>query len=276
MSMAIRFDRTLEEMSALLGTGVEAERAADADGWLQRRDPRAKLVAALILLLAAALVNSLAGLAALYLVTLAGAAASRLPMGRMLRREWLITALFTGVMAAPALFTAVTPGAALVRLPAGLAISEPGLVTASRLLLRAVLSIHIALTLTQSTPWHRVLRGLRGLGVPATAVMVLSMCHRYIYLLISGAREMLLGREARRVGRLSGAAARRQMAASVGALLLRSQETGAAVHAAMTARGYRGEPRDLRPLRWRARDWALCGATALLCIMVVTWDRAAR
>jgi cobalt ECF transporter T component CbiQ len=276
MSMAIRFDRTLEEMSTLLGAGVEAERAADADGWLQRRDPRAKLAAALMLLLAAALVHGLAGLAALYLVTLVAAATSRLPLGRMLRREWLITAVFTGVVAAPALFTAVTPGAALIRLPGGLAISAAGVETASRLLLRAVLSIHIALTLTQSTPWHRVLRGLRGLGIPATAVMVLSMCHRYIYLLVAGAREMLLGREARRVGRLSGAAARRQMTASAGALLLRSQETGAAVHAAMTARGYRGEPRDMAAMRWRARDWALCAATTLLFLMVVTWDRVAR
>jgi cobalt ECF transporter T component CbiQ len=274
--MAIRFDRTLEEMSTLLGASVEAERSASAPGWLQRRDPRAKLITALLMLMTAALVHRPRTLAILYLLVLHAASSSDLPMGKMLRREWLIAGVFTGLVAIPALFAAVTPGPTLVLLPGRLAISTTGAETAARLLLRAVVSIHIVLTLTQSTPWHRVLHGLRRLGVPATAVMVLSMCHRYIYLLVAEAREMLLGRVARRVGRLSGAEARRQVAASVGALLLRSQETGAAVHAAMVARGYRGEPRDLAPTRWTAVDWAYCVGTAALSGVLLLADYVTR
>ena len=46
--MAIRFDRTLDEVSTLLGDSLEAERAARAPGFLQRRDPRAKIAGALL------------------------------------------------------------------------------------------------------------------------------------------------------------------------------------------------------------------------------------
>lgn len=269
MSMAIRFDRTLEEISTLLGASVEAERAARAGGWLQKRDPRAKILAAVILLLAAALVHRPPMLAALYLLTLGAAVSSRLPLGRLLRREWLIAGVFTGVIALPATFAAVTPGRILLPLPYGVSLSAPGVEAAARLLLRAVCSIHIVLTLSQSTPWPRVLSGLRGLGVPATGVAVLSMCHRYIYLLVSEAREMLLGREARRVGRISGAVARGQIAASAGTLLLRAQDTGAAVHAAMVARGYRGDIRALEEPRPAAADAALVIAAALLAALLI-------
>jgi len=273
--MPIRFDRTLEEFSTVLGASLEAERAARAPGFLQRRDPRAKILSAALLLLAVALARRPGTLAVLYVAAFAVAAASRLPLARLLRREWLIAGVFTGVIALPALFTAVTPGPVIVRLPGGLGISSTGVEAATRLLLRAVASIHIALTLTQTTRWNDLLAGLRGLGVPATAVTVLALCHRYIHLLVEEAREMLLGRAARRVGRLSGAAARREIAASAGALLLRSQETGMAVHAAMTARGYRGETRAAPPRRFSAADWSLCVVSAVVPLLVLGADRHA-
>jgi cobalt ECF transporter T component CbiQ len=246
----------------MLGTSVEAEQSAAAPGWLQRRDPRAKLTGTFALLLCASLVHRPLTLAALYLLLVVVASTTRVRIGKLLRREWLVAGLFTGLVALPAVF--ITPGPALVRLPGGISVSGPGTEAAARLLLRAVASIHLALLLTQTTPWHHVLRGLRGLGVPALAVMLLSVSHRYIALLVTTAREMLLGREARRVGKISGPEARRQIAASVGTLFIGSQETGEAVFKAMAARGWRGEPRDLAPLAFRAADALLVtGALAI-------------
>lgn len=273
--MAIRFDRTLDELSTLLGASLEAERAARAPGFLQRRDPRAKILVAVVLLLAAGLAHRPLTLVMLYAITFVAAAASRLSVARLLRREWLIAGVFTGVVALPAIFVAITPGRVLLPLPHGFSVSAPGVEAAIRLLLRAVVSIHLVLTLTQSTPWARVLGGLRGLGIPSTAVMVLSMCHRYIYLLVSEAREMILGREARRVGTISGALARRQLAASAGTLLLRAQEKGGAVHAAMVSRGYRGDDRSLDAPRFAPADAALVIASFLLAAVLLGADRHA-
>jgi cobalt ECF transporter T component CbiQ len=214
-------------------------------------------LAAAVMLLAVSLMHHPASLGALYAVGLLAAATSRVPMWPLLRREWIVVALFTGVVAAPAMMQRVTPGPILLALPHGFTLSETGVIAAARLVLRAVASVHVALLLTQTTPWHRLLRGLRSLGAPAVAVMVLSICHRYIYLLLRMAGEMLTGREARRVGRVNAAQARGQIAASAGALMVRSQDTATAVFQAMAARGFRGEPKELSPSRFTAADAAL-------------------
>jgi len=271
--MPARFTRTLDEMSTMLGDGLEAERTANAPGWLQARDPRAKLLTALGVLLAVSLVHRPAALLAFYLVLVAAAGSTRVPVLRLLRREWLAAGFFSGVVALPALF--ITPGPPLFALPFGVAVTAPGAEAGARLFLRALASIHVALLMTQTTPWNRLLHGLRGLGVPSLAVMVLTLSRRYIVLLLGLARSMLLGREARRVGRISGATARRQAAAATGALLVRSQDTGEAVYRAMSARGWRGEPRDLEPTRWRAGDSLLCLGAAALCAAVILLDRHA-
>lgn len=271
--MARRFERTLDEMATLLGASLEAERSAAAPGWLQRRDPRAKIFGALVLLLGVSFVHRPGTLAAFYGLMVVLAATTRVPVGNLLRREWLVAGLFTGVVAFPAIF--LTPGPPLARLPGGLSVTAPGVEAALRLLLRAVASIHIALLLTQVTPWHHILRGLRGLGVPALFVMILAVSHRYITLLVTMAREMMLGREARQVGRLPGREARRQVAASAGALLIRSQDTGEAVFKAMSARGWRGEPHEVSPARWTAADTILCAAALALAAALYGMDRYA-
>lgn len=267
------FERTLDGIATVLGQSLEAERSAASKGWLQLRDPRAKILAMLTLLVGASFVHRPGTLAAAYALTLAVAASTRIPFGPLLRRQWLAAGLFTGLVALPAIF--LTPGPAIVRPPVGPAITGPGAEAAVRLLLRAVLSVHLALLLTQTTPWNRILRGLRGLGVPGLFVMILSVSHRYLLLLLGLAQEMLRGREARRVGRLPAAEARRQVAASAGALLIRAHDMGDEVFKAMAARGWRGEPRGLVPARWTAPDTLLCVAAVGLTLALLGVDRHA-
>lgn len=267
------FERTLDEMAAFLGAGLEAEKTARRPGMLQAVDPRVRLLAAAGALLAVAFARHLPTLAVVFLAVFSVGWRSGVAMWPLMRRVILVTALFAGVAALPAVLSPVTPGPAVVRLPGGWSVTSPGLVTAARLVLRSSASVLITLTLLSVTPWHRILASLRALGVPVAAVAVLGIGYRYVFLLIEEARSALLAREARRVGRFTGAQARREMSGAAGALMSHSLATAEETHRAMQARGFTGDVRTLEAGRPLAADGAFLLSVACLLAALLVMDR---
>jgi energy-coupling factor transporter transmembrane protein EcfT len=102
------------------------------------------------------------------------------------------------------------------------------------------------------------------LGVPAMAVAILGMTHRYIFLLLGLSREAFEARRARLVAPLGSSQQRRLAAASAGALLGKSLQLAGDVHSAMQARGFRGAALTLDQFSWRARDWWAVASVAAL------------
>lgn len=232
--------RALDGLLHTLEHAIDAEAVAAQRGWLQALDARSKIAGLGGLILCAVWSPSLAALAWLFAAALVFAARSAIPLRRLARQVWLGVLLFTGLIALPALV--LVPGEPLLRLP-GLswAITRQGLMAALFLLGRAEVSATLALLAILTTPWPRLLKGLRGLGMPVVLVVMLGMTHRYIYTLLATARQLLEARTSRHIGRLSGRERRRQITASAGYLLERSLELSQEIHLAMLARGYHGE-----------------------------------
>ena len=121
-------EQTLGGITGSIEHAIFTEEHARLDGWLQRRDPRAKLGVFLSIVLAASLTASVAILAALYVAILAAARASRVPFYFFVKRVWLGIPLFAGIVVVPAIF--MVPGPRLFDLAIGplhLAPSVPGL-----------------------------------------------------------------------------------------------------------------------------------------------------
>jgi len=164
---------------------VFTEQLARTDGWLQRRDPRAKLVGFLVAVLAASLSASIVGLAFLYAATLAAARASRVPFGFFVKRVWLGIPFFAGIVVLPSIF--FVPGDRVFDLavgPAHLAPSWNGLAGAALFVSRVGVSVSLAVLLVVTTPWASILKSLRALHTPQVFVLVLSMTYRYIFLFL--------------------------------------------------------------------------------------------
>jgi cobalt/nickel transport system permease protein len=251
-------EKTLGDLSGALEQSLFAEDLARKPGFLQGLDPRAKLIAALAVLLAVSLSHNPAIIATLYLLSLPVAFASQVPMGFYFKRVWLFMPFFTGIIALPALFNIFTPGPALVTLintPTNtLSITQPGLVTAAFLLLRVGTSVSIGVLLILTTRWVALLKALRVLRVPQVFVLILGMTYRYIYVLLHAANDMFLARRSRVVGRISGSDDRRWLTASMGALLSRSYRLSDEVYLAMQSRGFSGEVQIMDEFTWRASD----------------------
>lgn len=265
-------EKTLTGGTKVMQQAIFAEDVANAPGLLQSLDPRVKIVTLLGLLLSAAFVRNLAVLGGMYAATLAVAAGSGLSIGFFVKRVWLFIPIFTGIVVVPSMFNFITPGPIVVPLgtwfgsPVGL--TGPGLTSASMIVARVAVSISLVVLLTLTTPWNRLLAGLRGLGIPRVFVLVLGMAYRYLFYLLNAVADMYTARQARSVHRDRDVRSGRAfVAASAGALFGRSYAMSEEVHQAMVARGFTGDARSIWVSRWCVRDavWTLaCIASAAL------------
>lgn len=121
----------------------------------------------------------------------------------------------------------------------GLTVSEPGLLAAWGLLAKGTLGVLASLTLAATTMPTDLLIGLERLRVPSLLVQIMAFMVRYTEVVVDELRRMRIARESR------GFSARNPrhwpvLAASLGALFIRSFERGERVHLAMLSRGYTG------------------------------------
>lgn len=178
-------------------------------------------------------------------LTLSIAVLARVGTGFVLRRAWL--SLPFVLAALPLLVTGPEPHWPLG--VGGLEVSQDGAMRVVSIALRAWISIQAAILLTATTPMPALLTGLRQSGVPRLIVSVLELMARYLDLLVEEARRLLRARASRSAGVRPGGSLRWRAAvagAMAGNLLLRSLDRSERVYAAMRARGYSGEPLDVK------------------------------
>ena len=267
-------ESTLSGISGSIERAVFTEEHSRKDGWLQRLDPRAKIGAFLLVLLAASFTGSLAVLLALYALVVAAAVASLVPLDFFVRRVWMGIPFFAGIIVIPAIF--LVPGERLFELTLGpitIAPSIPGLTGAVIFVTRVGVSVSIAVLLVMTTPWASILKALRTLRVPQVFVLVLSMSYRYIFLFLHTTNGLFLARKSRMVGRTSSGEQRRWISGTMGTLLSRAFKMSNDVYSAMLARGFAGELRAYAGFRMRPADWAVLGGAMVVSVTAVAAGR---
>jgi len=262
-------ERTLLALNETLERSFFAEESARKKGLLQEIDPRVKVWTTLGLLIVVSLSRSLPALLGLFALAASTALLSAIPAGFLAKRVWLLTLIFSGVIAFPALF--LTPGPDVLSLPLGLAVTRTGLTSACFLLLRTTTSVTAATSMVLTTRWNQVLKALGTMRLPVAVVLMLEMTYRYIHMLLHSAADMYLTRKSRIIRRLSGAESRRMAAANTGTLLVKSLQMSSEVYLSMRSRGFRGIPRTLNDFQVHPGDWiytaAVAGASAAALIL---------
>ncbi len=155
-------------------------------------------------------------------------------------------------------------------IPIGGTVVAGGWLTAASVLLRFVLGMAALIGMASTTRFPELLKGLEKLGAPDLLVTQLRFLYRYLFLLIDEAMHMRQARRVRDAGRGPLTWRWRASAGQVGVLFLRTMESAERMHLAMTARGYDGSIRLLRPLHWRGVDSLFLAATAAY-LVVVRW-----
>lgn len=265
--------KTLAGLTEAIKQAIFAERYARLPGLLQGLDPRGKIITFLALLIATAITRRLTVMAAIYLLTIALALASRIPIVFFIKRVWLFIPLFTGAIALPAIFNFITPGQPILTLftfaapiswgpfhfPATIAVTQQGLHGAEIFILRVATSVSLSVLLILTTEWSRLLQALSALYFPKVAILIFGMTYRYIFLFIKVAEEMFLARRSRTVGRTNTREQQNWLSSRLGFMLNRSYKLSNDVYLAMLSRGWTGHARFLDDFKfqWRDAAWAV-------------------
>lgn len=136
----------------------------------------------------------------------------------------------------------------------GLSVSKEGLWGAWNIFAKASLGVTTSIILAGTTEISEILRGLSRLRVPVAFTAIAGFMVRYLEVIAGELRRMRVAMTAR------GYDPRwlwqvRPIAASAGALFIRSYERGERVHGAMAARGYNGVMPDLGHRRAGPAEW---------------------
>ena len=136
MSRHTFLESTLQGFARALAKALQSEHGATQPGLLQQLDPRVRVIGIFALVISMILCRRIEAIAAIFVIAVALAVASRVSLGSLAKRVWLVVLGFSGVIALPALF--LTPGEPLFTAPGlHLSISAQGLRTAELLILRA-------------------------------------------------------------------------------------------------------------------------------------------
>jgi cobalt/nickel transport system permease protein len=248
--------KTLAETARAIEYSIFANQYAEKKGFLQRIDPRVKLLTTLALLIVIGLTNRLEVLLVFYAGTLILAAFSRVSLGFFIKRVWVFIPLFTGIVALPAVFNIVTPGRPLFtvisflsphtfgpfHIPQTITITAQGLSGVAILVMRVAASVSMAVLLVLTTQWIRLLKALYVLKIPEVVIMILAMTYRYIHLFLRTVEAMFLARKSREISDLKMKEDHGWIASRLGVLVGKSYRLSNDVHLAMTSRGWTGNP----------------------------------
>jgi cobalt ECF transporter T component CbiQ len=260
-------ESTIVGFSRAMTRAMISERTARQRGLLQSLDPRVRVMGLFSLVLAVTLSRKITAIAALLVVAIAIALLSRVSVATLATRVWLVVLGFTGVIALPAIF--LTRGDPVATL-GGFTITQQGLRTAALLILRVETAVTFTTLLILCTPWTHVLKALRAFRLPKEAVAMLAMTHRYVFLLVETASQMLESRRSRTVGVLKPDEQRRMAARTAGVLLSKSIGLSNEVYLAMQSRGFRGDVQILSDFRMKLWDY-LGLVTFLLAGAIAVW-----
>lgn len=193
------------------------DRHSRLDSVIHRLPAAAKLIAAIVLLLA--VIWSPQAFIPVAIILVLVAAASRIPAGFLLKRLLLLEPFVLGV----AVLSLFQPNGGRVF---------------TLIALRSTLCLLIVILLSSTTPFSELLRTLRKVRVPALLITTLTLMYRYLFVLIDETDRMRRAR-ACRTFTPRRAHAWKSLSTVAGQLFIRASERADRIYAAMCARGWK-------------------------------------
>lgn len=240
------------------------------DSPLARWDARWKLAALLIAAGAVAALDRLGPAAAALGIGLALLAAARLPW-RWCRPRLAVFALATlpFVLVLPFTLDADNRTRTLFSIP----ISERGVATGLAVACRCLAIGCCALVLQGTAPLHHTIAAAHRLRIPGVLVLLVSLAHRYAYVLGDELRRLRIALWTRGFRTEATRHGYRTLGQVAGAMLVRGADRAEHVAQAMRCRGFDGRFHTLLRFHTNSKDVVLCLVAVLLAAGLVVWDR---
>ena len=235
-------ERTLLSALAFFKESIFAQEFALKKGFLQGLDPRIKTLSFLFFLLAILFTKNISVVIVLYLFCLLLAMLSKISLPYFLKRTLVFIPIFSLFISLPAVLRALILGGR-------------GFFNVAIFLARITASVSFVILLSLTTKHTELLRVLRIFKVPQIFIMTLSMCYRYIYLLVEIMEQNFLAVKSRIGGRIHLKKGQHIAAFKIASLWQSSAHLNKDAYDAMLSRGYTGEPVVLDEFHSGKKDW---------------------
>lgn len=251
------------------------DRYQSGNSRLHRLDPRVKILVTILLILSNVLLPDGAWLAF-------GLAWGLILLGNLLAEVGIGYTLRKSLLALPFSLAAITaifsiPGHVLQTLQFGsinLVVTDAGLLRFASIMLRAWLSVQVAVLLVVTTRFPDLIHALEHLKVPKLLVTIIAFLYRYLFVLTDEVMRMQRARRSRSASvpnvQSGGSLIWRAQVTGgmVGQLFLRSYERSDRIYNAMLARGYTGQLRTLYSHVMQRKDWFFLLTACLLVALL--------
>jgi cobalt/nickel transport system permease protein len=208
---------------------------ANGSSSLHRLDPRAKVIATLVFIIAVVSFGKyeLSPLLPFFIYPAALIGTANLPAGFIIRKTILVLP-FAFVVG---MFNPLLDRSPL--LAVGTIIISGGFVSWIAIIVKAMLTVTAALTLVAVTGFPAICRALEQMGTPQAFTVQLMFLYRYIFVLTEEAGRASRARQLRACGKKGLGIA--SYGSLIGHLLLRTWQRAERIHMAMIARAFDGE-----------------------------------
>ncbi len=248
------------------------EESARRNFFLQKLDPRIKILAAFTGIICVTLIQSIL----LYLIILSAtvflATASRINVKDFILRSLTFIVFFTALIALPLPFT--TPGEIIAQtniIGLKITITREGVYAALSLVLRVWTALTLLNLLVMSTSFDKITVALSSLRAPRLFTVTFDLTLKYIFVFVHEAMRVSRAQEARRFWKPSFLERVKSVIPVASNILLRSNVKASNIYNAMLARGFDGSYRSLRSLKINIGDIAylLCSIGFFTLIVLI-------
>lgn len=238
------------------------DKHSDISSPVHRIDPRAKLITAFsaILIIVSEPRGSLLPFAFYGLVILWIAAISKIPPGYILKR-CLAVSPFIIIAAVSYPFSLPESG-----MTESGQISTEGIRSGLTIFLKAFFSLVVLILLASTERFHRLLAGLRKLGIPRLLGIISALMYRYVFILHDELLRTTRARDSRTPGKMKKNRMR-VYGNQAAKIFIRSMERSQTVYNSMLSRGFTGEFPDMNKLSLRTSDVLITGIFVLLLLV---------
>ena len=245
------------------------DRYSERNSFIHRLDPRTKLVATFLFILAVSLTStSVWPVFAVYFIIIAiTVVLSRVPVLYIFKRSLVIIPFVLLVAVFIPFFKEGQVVVAINLWAWHISLTQSGLQLMGSILAKSWLSILSLVLLTSTTSFPNLLKGLERLRMPRVMVMLLSFMYRYIFLLTDEVMRMKQARDSRSFGGKQLWQIK-TVGNMIGTLFIRSYERGERVYASMVARGFDGHSRTLDSLHFHRIDAIFIAGIGLALLSV--------
>lgn len=140
-----------------------------------------------------------------------------------------------------------------------------GWVSFTSIFLRGLLCVTAGIVLVATTSVPRIAEALGALRLPRGLVVQLLLLYRYLFVLMTETGRM---RRARTLRAGTSKASMRDAARMLSTLLLRTVDRSETIWRAMLVRGFEGDLRSPRQLRWRPADTVFLTLVGTICVIL--------